>query len=112
MEKQQTIKKSVTTEGIGIHTGGKARLRLKPAPPNTGVVFIRVDLPGNPRIPANLNYVIDLTRRPRRTSVGFGDIEIHTIEHLMATLSCLGIDNVLVESNGEGVVLNQSHSSR
>ncbi len=100
MEKQQTIKKSVTTEGIGIHTGGKVRLRLKPAPPNTGVVFVRVDLPGNPKVPANVSYVIDLTRRPRRTSVGFGDIEIHTIEHLMATLSCLGIDNVIVESNG------------
>ena len=100
MEKQSTIQKSVSVEGIGLHTGAKVRLRLKPAPPNSGIIFVRVDLPGQPKIPANINYVIDLTRRPRRTSVGFGDIEIHTIEHLMATLSCLGVDNLIVESNG------------
>lgn len=100
MEKQRTIRKNVAIEGVGIHTGEKVRLRLKPAPPNSGVTFIRVDLPGQPRVPANVNYVIDLTRRPRRTSVGLGDIEIHTIEHLMATFSCLQIDNVVVESNG------------
>lgn len=100
MEKQQTIRKSVSIEGIGLHTGGQVRLRLKPAPPNSGVTFVRVDLPGHPKIPANISYVIDLTRRPRRTSVGLGDIEIHTIEHLMATLSCLGIDNLIVETDG------------
>ena len=100
MERQHTIQKEVTIEGTGLHTGCQVQLKLKPAAANTGVNFRRVDLAGSPSVPANVNYVIDMARRPRRTSIGIGDIEIHTIEHLMASLSCLGVDNVMIESNG------------
>lgn len=97
MEHQKTIKKEVKLEGFGLHTGEKVSIKFKPFLPNAGINFLRLDLPDHPIVNANLNNVIDVVQSPRRTSVGNGSVEIHTIEHVMAALSVLGIDNVIIE---------------
>jgi len=103
MENQFTIKKSVSIEGSGLHTGEKVKIEFKPAPADSGVSFVRVDLPGSPVIRATTENIIDLTRSPRRTSIGNNGAEIHTIEHLMAVLSGIGIDNIYININGAEV---------
>ena len=83
--------------GIALHTGNRVRLKLHPAPANTGIRFRRTDLPGEPEIQGSIGNVID-TRRG--TTIGEGEAKVHTVEHLLATLSALGIDNALVEMEG------------
>lgn len=97
MEKQRTIKAQVSLKGIGIHTGREANITFKPAPANSGINFIRVDLDNKPVIPAKLSFVLDESLRARRTSIGKNGTEVHTIEHLMASFYALGIDNIFVE---------------
>jgi len=97
MAKQSTIKKSVSLDGLGLHTGKIASLTFLAAPANTGIIFRRVDLPGKPEIPANISYVIDTQRS---TTIGISKLErISTIEHLLAALYCLSIDNIVIECN-------------
>jgi len=97
--KQKTIKKKVTISGVGLHTGCQVELTLKPAEENTGVVFIRTDLPGAPRIKADpTNLVLD-SGIPRCTSIGCDGIIIHTVEHFLSVLSGLQISNLIVEIN-------------
>jgi len=93
MEKQKTIAKQVCLDGIGIHTGNKVNLTLMPAEIDSGVTFIRTDISGSPRIKANVESLI-VQFASRRSSIGSGLAEVQTVEHLMATLSCLGIDNI------------------
>jgi len=93
MEKQKTITKSVCLKGIGIHTGNEVNLTLKPAQIDSGVTFIRTDITGCPRIKANVESLI-VQLASRRSSIGNSQAEVQTVEHLMATLSCLGIDNI------------------
>ncbi len=100
MNYQKTIKKSVEFEGVGIHTGEKVLVRFKPAEPDTGVNFVRLDLPGKPSIPANANSI---AYRMRRTSLKREGAEVHTVEHLMAALNGMGIDNLVIEINGPEV---------
>ncbi len=99
MEKQRTIKGQASLKGIGIHTGVKADVTFKPAPPNTGINFVRTDLPGKPVIAANINNLLNMPTGARRTSIGKDDIFIHTVEHYMASFFGLGIDNICVEIN-------------
>ncbi|MBU4343002.1 MAG: bifunctional UDP-3-O-[3-hydroxymyristoyl] N-acetylglucosamine deacetylase/3-hydroxyacyl-ACP dehydratase [Candidatus Omnitrophica bacterium] len=94
---QKTIKKPIELSGVGLHTGAKVNLKFKPAPANTGINFIRVDVKDSPMIKADIFSVLDQDKSPRRTSVGTDSIEIHTIEHLMAALWALGIDNIITE---------------
>ncbi|MCD4657062.1 MAG: UDP-3-O-acyl-N-acetylglucosamine deacetylase [Planctomycetes bacterium] len=94
---QQTINSEVSHTSIGLHLGREVTVTLKPAPENTGVVFIRTDLPEKPRL---LVSVHNLVERQRRTALTVGDVEIHTIEHLLAALKGCEIDNVFVEING------------
>lgn len=103
METQRTIKKEVELEGIGLHTGVRVKIRLSPASPDSGINFIRTDLPDAPAIKANIANVMEPSRRLRRTSLGCDGIEIHTIEHLMSALCGLMIDNLKVEINGPEV---------
>jgi UDP-3-O-[3-hydroxymyristoyl] N-acetylglucosamine deacetylase / 3-hydroxyacyl-[acyl-carrier-protein] dehydratase len=103
MDSQRTIKKEISLSGAGLHTGNPVKITLKPAVPNSGINFIRVDLPGGPGIKAVAENILDATRAPRRTSIGIGTVEIHTVEHLMATLCGLGIDNLTVEINNNEV---------
>ncbi|MFH1867593.1 MAG: UDP-3-O-acyl-N-acetylglucosamine deacetylase [Candidatus Omnitrophota bacterium] len=100
MALQRTIKKETKIEGMGIHTGKEIKVVFKPAAPNSGIKFIRIDMPDKPVIFANISSLIDPEKRSRRTSIGTADVEIHTIEHLLASLSGLEIDNILVEING------------
>jgi len=94
--RQRTIQETAGLEGRGYLTGVNVKLVFCPAEPDTGVVFIRTDLPDQPEIPAHINFVVP---RQRRTSIGNGDAVIEMIEHVMAALTGLGIDNCRVEMN-------------
>jgi len=99
--KQHTIEKEVGIDGIGLHTGKRVHLTVKSGLPNSGIFFKRVDLPGNPIISAHISKVTSPDRRLRRTSVGENGVEVHTIEHMMAALAGLKIDNIVIEIDGE-----------
>ncbi|MBI3332630.1 MAG: UDP-3-O-[3-hydroxymyristoyl] N-acetylglucosamine deacetylase [Candidatus Omnitrophica bacterium] len=101
--KQQTISRPARVEGIGLHTGRLVRAEFKPAPADSGITFVRTDLAGSKPVTASVMTILDANRRPRRTSIGNGAVEVHTIEHLMAGCLGSGIDNLLVELNGEEV---------
>ena len=103
MDKQRTISKELSLKGIGLHTGNAVNLKFKPAEVNTGINFIRIDLPDRPVIKASIENLLSSSRAPRRTSLGKDSIEIHTIEHLMAALSGLGIDNLNIEIDNDEV---------
>lgn len=97
MDYQKTILKEVSFKGAGLHTANKANVTLKPGGPDTGIVFIRIDLPGKPEIKAGIDSVIFAGKTPRRTSIEKDGALVQTIEHLMAALSGVGIDNLRVE---------------
>ena len=94
LKKQRTIKGSVTISGIGLHTGNTCSLTFRPASENHGIQFQRLDEPSAPLIPALIDKVVDLSRG---TTIGVNGIVVHTVEHVMAALAGLGIDNALVE---------------
>ncbi len=94
MANQKTIAREVSVTGIALHTGMRATATFRPAPPNTGVLFVRADLPGRPCVPAKIDNVVDVRRG---TTIGLGEVRVHTVEHVMAAASGLGIDNLLVE---------------
>lgn len=92
--KQRTLNREVSYSGIGIHTGKEVSLRLCPAPEHTGIVFQRIDLPGRPIVPASVEYVQDTSRS---TTLGIGDVRIHTVEHILAAVHAFGIDNLCIQ---------------
>ncbi len=92
--KQKTIRSSVSFSGIGIHTGEQVTMRFCPAKEGEGIYFKRTDLPGEPVIPATIEYVFDTSRS---TNIGIGDIRIYTVEHVLAALRAYEIDNVCIE---------------
>lgn len=96
-EKQKTIKEEVSLNGYGLHTGNKSNVRLKPAPEGNGIRFIRVDLPGTPALQVGIENIVPEAKVPRCTSLGKGDLVVHTVEHLMSVLAGLGIDNLNIE---------------
>jgi len=91
---QRTLKKAVSCSGIGLHSGKTVHLTLKPASVNYGIKFVRKDLPDNPCIPARFNCVVDTSLA---TVIGSDGVIVSTIEHLMACLAGLAIDNIIVE---------------
>lgn len=91
---QRTVAKPVNCSGVGIHSGKKVNLTIKPAPPNHGIKFIRTDLLDCPVISAHFNMVVDTSLA---TVIGFEGFIVSTIEHLMASFAGLSIDNALVE---------------
>ena len=97
---QHTIKSEITISGAGIHTGQSVTIRLKPSEPNTGIVFQRVDLPGKPTIKADVDNVIETNRS---TTIEANGARVSTIEHLMASLVGMQVDNVLIEIDGDEV---------
>lgn len=97
IEQQKTISKPVSMSGIGLHTGTQCTMTFKPAPDNYGVRFVRVDLGGNPEIPANVDYVVDISRG---TTLGLGDARVYTVEHVLSAVYGLKIDNLIIELNG------------
>ena len=94
MEKQNTIKESATFSGVGLHTGNLTTLVFKPAPADSGIVFVRTDLPGKPVIPADVDNVVDVSRG---TTIGANGAEVHTVEHVLAAVVGMGIDNLRIE---------------
>ena len=98
---QKTINSSITLEGIGLHSGKKVNLCIKPAQPNTGIIFKRVDLKLNNIVYPNFNNVTN-TSLNTTISNEYG-VKVSTIEHLMGALFGLGIDNALVEIDNEEV---------
>jgi UDP-3-O-[3-hydroxymyristoyl] N-acetylglucosamine deacetylase len=94
MLRQRTLKSLVSASGVGLHTGQKVRITLRPAPVDTGVVFRRVDLSSPVDIPARAELVGEA--RLASTLIK-GEVKIHTVEHLMSALGGLGVDNVYVD---------------
>ncbi len=97
MSKQKTVAKEISFSGIGLHTGSQSRVTLKPAESDTGIIFVRKDLPDFPRIKACVENMVPAEKLPRRTSVEKGQACVQTVEHLMAALSGLGVGNLYVE---------------
>lgn len=97
IEQQRTIKKTTSIAGIGLHTGAECTMTFKPAPENYGIRFVRTDLGGNPEIPAICDYVVDISRG---TTLGIGDVKVHTVEHVLAAVVGLQIDNLIIELDG------------
>jgi len=91
---QHTIKKPVTLTGVGLHTGVQTTMTFRPAPEHFGVRFRRVDLGGTPEIPADVDHVIDVARG---TTIGIGDVRVHTVEHVLAAIVGLQVDNIIIE---------------
>ena len=103
---QKTIKKSVELSGIGLHTGVESTAIFQPAPPNSGIRFKRLDLDNCPEILADIDHVIDISRG---TSIGQNGNRIHTVEHILAAVTGLQIDNILIElTNKEPPVMDGS----
>jgi UDP-3-O-[3-hydroxymyristoyl] N-acetylglucosamine deacetylase len=98
---QKTLKSKITFKGIGLHSGVISEITISPAAPNTGILFVRVDTNvKNKKILANFESV---TPAKLCTRISNGSISVSTIEHLMAALYGTGIDNVLIEINGEEI---------
>jgi UDP-3-O-[3-hydroxymyristoyl] N-acetylglucosamine deacetylase len=100
MLRQRTLKSLVSATGVGLHTGQKVRMTLRPAQPDTGIVFRRVDLTPPVDVPARA----DLVGETRLCScLVIGAVKVYTIEHLMSALAGLGIDNAYVDLDGSEV---------
>ena len=113
MLKQRTIKSLTRAVGVGIHSGQKVEITLRPAAPGTGIVFRRVDLAQPVDIPVNTHSVCD-TRMATTISPGGdpGQPKVQTIEHLLSACAGLGIDNLLIDINADEVpVLDGSAAS-
>lgn len=92
--KQRTILREASIKGKSLHTGEEVQLTLKPAEPNTGVLFRRIDLFGKPELKPIIDLVDDLVRS---TTIADGHAKVHTIEHVLSALSGCGVDNVVIE---------------
>ncbi|WP_338793531.1 bifunctional UDP-3-O-[3-hydroxymyristoyl] N-acetylglucosamine deacetylase/3-hydroxyacyl-ACP dehydratase [Bernardetia sp. Wsw4-3y2] len=94
---QHTIQKSVTVSGIGLHTGVKSTMTFLPAKPNHGIKFCRIDIEGRPVVDADVDFVVDVSRG---TTIEKGEARVNTVEHTLAALVGLEIDNVMIELDG------------
>jgi UDP-3-O-[3-hydroxymyristoyl] N-acetylglucosamine deacetylase len=94
MLRQRTVKNAIRASGVGLHTGAKIYLTLRPAPIDSGITFIRTDLEPAVELPARALMVKDTAMA---TSLVQGDVRLSTIEHLMSALAGLGIDNAIIE---------------
>jgi UDP-3-O-[3-hydroxymyristoyl] N-acetylglucosamine deacetylase len=97
---QRTLKRPVACEGVGLHSGARVNLQILPASADHGISFVRTDLAGKPSIPARAEFVVDTSLA---TTLGRGAAKVGTVEHLMAALAGLGIDNARIEVDGPEV---------
>lgn len=93
---QRTIKNPVSVSGIGLHTGVKSTITFKTAPEYSGIRFIRTDVKNCPEIVADINHVVDISRG---TTIAQNGVQIHTVEHVLAAVAGLEIDNIFIEVN-------------
>ncbi len=97
-ERQHTIAKSVSISGTGLHTGQVGTLTFHPALPNSGIKFRRIDVEGCPIVDARVENVVDTSRG---TTIAKDNVKVYTIEHIMAALRGLNVDNVLIDIDCE-----------
>ena len=109
MIKQRTLKQSIKVTGVGLHSGNKVTLILRPAMPNTGVVYCRTDLNPPVTFPANANSVRDTMLCT--CLVNEQGVRISTVEHLNAALAGLGIDNVIIEVDAPEIPIMDGSAS-
>ena len=100
MIRQRTLKTSIRATGVGLHTGRKVAMVLRPAPIDSGITFCRSDLPGNPAIPA---HALNVTNTTMATVIEKEGARVSTVEHLMSAFYGLGIDNAFVDVSAEEV---------
>ena len=93
-EPQQTLARSASVSGTSLHTGEKVTLKLQPAPVDSGIKFKRKDLEDEPTIDAT---IANLKTVERATTIGEGSMRVHTVEHILSSLSAMGVDNAIVE---------------
>ena len=106
-DKQHTLKSSINISGTGLHTGITVDMTLKPANPGFGIQFQRIDLPNQPIIKADCDLVTDTSRG---TTLQVGDAKVSTVEHVLAALVGMGIDNTLIELNGPEIPIMDGSS--
>jgi len=106
-DRQHTLQSEASISGTGIHTGVQVDMILKPAPPNFGIQFQRIDLPDQPVMKADCDLVTDTSRGTTLESNG---MKINTVEHVLAALVGMGIDNVLIALNGQEVPIMDGSS--
>ncbi len=97
---QRTLSAPIGCNGVGLHTGALVNVKLRPAPADHGIVFVRTDLPKRVEIPATASHVVNTELA---TTVGNDGAQVGTVEHLLAALSGLGVDNVWIELDGPEV---------
>lgn len=100
MLRQRTIQKAISTKGVGLHSGRRVEITLRPADPNTGIVFHRIDLPQVVDLPAQ---AVSVGGTRMASVLQKGDVRVSTVEHLMSALSGLGIDNLHIDLTAEEV---------
>lgn len=96
--KQHTLAKSVGVEGVGLHTGKPVKMEFAPAPENTGIVFVRTDIEGNPTIKASFENVASTVRGTVLTE---NNVSVNTVEHVLSALRGCGVDNLFVKLSDE-----------
>ncbi len=104
---QSTIAQPMEWTGIGLHSGRPVRMRLLPAPPQSGIRFVRTDLPGRPEIACKVENV---THTQMATTLGVGKASVSTVEHLMCALFAAGIDNLCIEVDAPEVPISDGSS--
>jgi UDP-3-O-[3-hydroxymyristoyl] N-acetylglucosamine deacetylase len=97
---QRTLKSAIRATGVGLHTGEKVTMVLRPAPIDSGITFCRSDLPGNPAIPA---HALNVSNTTMATVIEKDGVRVSTVEHLMSAFYGLGIDNAFVDVSAEEV---------
>ena len=104
---QRSIKNEVSTVGVGLHSGEKVRIVLKPAKANSGIIFKRIDI----KVPIEIKIEPKAVKETRLSStIGKGKFKISTVEHLMSALSASGIDNILIEVGGSEIPIMDGSS--
>ncbi len=98
--RQRTLRAPASYEGVGLHTGFASRLVIAPAPPDAGIAFVRTDLPGHPELPVRPETAVNDRDHLRRTILRSGEVEVHTVEHVLGAILGMGIDNARIEVSG------------
>ncbi|HUO78146.1 MAG TPA: UDP-3-O-acyl-N-acetylglucosamine deacetylase [Thermodesulfovibrionales bacterium] len=106
MRLQRTLRQEVTFSGIGLHTGRHAVVRLKPAPRDSGIIFLRID-----RMAVIRAHIGAVTDTAFATTLGNDNIKIRTVEHLLAALAGIGIDNLIIEVDGPEIPILDGSST-
>ena len=107
-DKQHTLNSTISISGTGLHTGVMVDMNLRPANPGYGIQFQRIDMPNQPIIKADCDLVTDTSRG---TTLQVGDAKISTVEHVLAALVGMGVDNVLIEVNGPEIPIMDGSST-